>query len=415
MQRNYSLTRVACYIGYITQAITINLATLFFVIFQDTYHISFASLGQLVLVTFLIQLAVDFLSIRLVVRIGYRASGIAAHVFASLGLIFLGILPTVMPDPYMGILIAAFFYSIGGGLTEVIISPLVDSLPSDAKASSMSLLHSFYSWGLCLVVIVTTLLLRVFGEEHWNIIPFLWALIPIFNAVLFCIVPIPKEEQSEEKRNPLRSLLHSGVFYVFILLMICGGAAEQAMSQWASLFAEKAIGVSKVVGDILGPCFFAVMMIIGRTFYGVCGKKIRIAPVLFASAILSVICYLLTVFSRTPSFALIGCGVCGLGISLMWPGVLSLSSAKFPLGGSPMFAVLALAGDLGCSIGPWLTGVVSDFVTESPSSALSWIAGNTEQVALKSGVLVASVFPLVMTIVLGIYIWKQKKTIQTNA
>lgn len=409
MRLSYTHTRIACYISYITQAITINLAPLFFIIFQDRYAVSYSLLGQLVLITFVIQLMVDFVSIRLLERIGYRVAAIAAHVLASVGLVLLGVLPPLFADPYLGILTAVFFYSMGGGMTEVIVSPLVDALPGDAKASSMSLLHSFYSWGQCLVVLVTTLLLRVFGGGYWAWLPCLWALIPAANVVLFCLVPVPDMIAAEKNGNRLSDLFRKPVFYVFILLMICGGAAEMTMSQWASLFAEKAIGVSKVVGDLLGPCFFGVLMGLGRVGYGLWGRKIRIAPALFGCSALTLICYLLSVFGGLPIFSLIGCAVCGLGVSLMWPGVLSLSSGKYPMAGAPMFAVLALAGDLGCSVGPWFSGIVTDWAKTAHVLPIAGIVGDAEQIAMKYGMLAATVFPLIMVIVLAVYLLQEHK------
>ncbi len=408
MRLSYKHTRLAGYISYVTQAISINLTPLFFIIFQEAYEIDYFRIGELILITFLIQLGVDFLFIRLLEKVGYRAAGIAAHVFASAGLILLGVLPSVLPDPYVGILIAVFFYSAGGGMTEVIVSPLIDSIPGDAKASSMSLLHSFYSWGQCAVVLVTTLLLRVIGNEQWGWLPCLWALIPAVNVVLFCIVPIPDMNAEKRQGNRLTDLFRKPMFYVFILLMVCCGAAEMTMSQWASLFAEKSIGVSKVIGDILGPCFFALLMGLGRLGYGLLGKKLRIVPALLGCSCLTLICYLLTVFGGLPIFSLMGCAVCGLGVSLMWPGILSASSAKYTLAGAPMFAVLALAGDLGCSLGPWLSGVVTDYaglVLVANSAA----SEHMEQIAMKCGMLAAAVFPLIMVIVLSVFLLIEHK------
>jgi len=415
MLKSYTSTRIACYIGYITQAITINLAPLFFIIFQDRYGVSFSKIGQLVLITFIIQLMVDFVCIGLVNKIGYRVASIAAHVFATIGLVLLGVLPMFMENTYAAILISVFFYAIGGGLTEVIISPLVDSLPSDAKASSMSLLHSFYSWGQCLVVLVTTLVLFVIGQEYWMILPIFWALIPAVDAVLFCLVPIPKIDPAKQEKHGVGDLFKNSLFYVFIILMVCGGASEQAMSQWASLFAEKALGVSKVVGDLLGPCLFAVLMGIGRTAYGILGHRIRMMPALLACAVLSVICYALTVFSPSPVPALVGCAVCGLGVSLLWPGVLSLSSEKFPWAGGPMFAMLALAGDLGCSLGPWISGIVSDLTESGAVAVFAGITGDAEQLALKNGMLASTVFPLVMMVILAVFLLVRHKNGKKSA
>ncbi len=414
MHLSYKHTRLAGYIGYITQAISINLAPLFFIIFQDRYAITYSRLGQLVLLTFVIQLSVDFLSIRLLEKIGYRAAAIAAHVLAAVGLILLGVLPPLFADPYLGILVAVFFYSMGGGMTEVVISPLIDAIPGDAKAASMSLLHSFYSWGQCLVVLVTTVLLRFVGDGLWGLLPCLWALIPLADMILFCFVPIPPMTEEKQTGNRLSDLLCKPLFYLFILLMICGGAAEMTMSQWASLFAEKALGVSKVTGDILGPCFFGVLMGLGRVGYGLWGHKYRIAPALFGCSVLTLACYLLSVFGGLPVFSLIGCGFCGLGVSLMWPGVLSLSSGEYPRAGAPMFAVLALAGDLGCSLGPWLSGIVTDLAKAPGAMHMAGIAGDAEQIAMKHGMLVAVVFPFIMTAVLGIYLWREKNRTKTK-
>jgi fucose permease len=305
--------------------------------------------------------------------------------------------------------VAVFCYSMGGGRTEGVISPLIDAIPGDAKAASMSLLHSFYSWGQCLVVLVTTVLLRFVGDGLWGLLPCLWALIPLADMILFCFVPIPPMTEEKQTGNRLSDLLCKPLFYLFILLMICGGAAEMTMSQWASLFAEKALGVSKVTGDILGPCFFGVLMGLGRVGYGLWGQKYRIAPALFGCSVLTLICYLLSVFGSLPVFSLIGCGFCGLGVSLMWPGVLSLSSGKYPMAGAPMFAVLALAGDLGCSVGPWFSGIVTDWAKTAHILPIAGIVGDAEQIAMKYGMLAATVFPLLMVIVLAVYLMRERK------
>ena len=409
MKQNYSLTRLACYIGYITQAITINLAPLFFIIFQNRYGISYTKIGQIILITFVVQIVVDLLCVRLISHIGYRVAAVAAHICAALGLIFLGLLPPLMNNAYAGILIAVFFYSVGGGLTEVIISPLIDSLPSDAKAASMSLLHSFYSWGQCLVVLLSTLVLSLIGQDNWNIIPYFWAVIPLANIILFCFAPIPAHSEEEASNGKLSDILKCGVFYVFIILMIASGASEQVMSQWASLFAEKALGVNKVVGDILGPCLFAVLMAIGRTGYGVFGQKIRVEKALMICSLLTVFCYALTVFCSVPSVALIGCALTGLGVSLMWPGVLSLSSSRFPTGSSPMFAILALSGDIGCSLGPWISGIVSDMTAAGQISPAPGVTGNLTQQAMKNGMLFSIGFPLFMALVLLLFLKNRRQ------
>ena len=388
MKTNYRSTLAACYLGYITQAITINLIPLFFVIFGERYGVSYSELGSLVLLTFVIQIAVDASMIKLTYIIGYRISAVAAHVLSAAGLLLLGILPHFMP-PYAAILVSVSVYAIGGGMTEVVISPIVESLPGDAKASSMSLLHSFYSWGLVAVVSITTVILRIVGDDLWYIIPMLWAAVPFFNIFFFSkvpLVPITKEAESV----PLSAYFKSPVMYVAIVLMICGGASEMAMSQWASLFAESGLGVTKVLGDLLGPCLFAIFMGLGRTVYGMFGSKINIKKALLGCAVMTVVCYLTTVFANAPLLSLAGCALCGFGVSLMWPGVLSMTSAEFGvMSGPALFAFLALAGDVGCSLGPWITGKVSDTYLALEASA-------TGSDALRAGLLAACVFPVIM-------------------
>ena len=398
---NYRSTKLACYLGYITQAITINLAPLFFVIFGKDFGVSYTELGGLVLLTFVLQIAVDAAMIKLTYKIGYRVSAVAAHVFSSAGLILLGILPQIM-DPFTGILISVGVYAIGGGMTEVVISPIIESLPSDAKASSMSLLHSFYSWGLVAVVSITTVVLKLVGEDMWWVLPIMWAAVPFFNIFFFAKVPLVPIS-NEAGSTPVRAYFKSPIMYVAILLMICGGASEMAMSQWASLFAESGLGVTKVLGDLLGPCLFAIFMGLGRTVYGMYGAKLHIKPALMLCGIMSTVCYLVTVFCSSPILALMGCALCGLGVSLMWPGVLSMTSAEFGKLSSPaLFAFLALAGDVGCSLGPWITGKVSD-------TYLVLNAAATSSDALRAGLLAACVFPVVMIIGCGAMIFVKKK------
>ena len=389
----YTSTLFACYLGYITQAIVVNLAPLFFVIFQNRFGVSYVDLANLVLLTFVVQIATDALMIKITPIVGYRKCAVAAHVFSAIGLVLLAFLPRIM-DPYTGILISVVLYSIGGGLTEVVISPIVDALPGDAKASAMSLLHAFYSWGQVLVVILSTVALALIGAAGWNWIPLGWALIPFFNLFNFMRVPIV-EVSEEQKKSGIGTFLKSPIFLVALFMMICGGAAEQAMAQWASLFAERALGVSKVLGDLLGPCLFALCMGIGRTGYGIFGEKINIEKALIACSAVSVVCYLVTVFVTVPVLSLLGCAACGFGVSLLWPGVLSYTSQKYNYNAGPvMFTLLALGGDTGCSLGPWVTGVVSDLYLS--------MNGGAESQAIRYGLLAAIVFPVVMLILLAV-------------
>ena len=382
---NYKSTLHACYLGYITQALIVNLPPLLFVIFQDKFKLSFTMLGSLVAVVFVIQLIVDALAIKFVDKIGHRASAIIAHTFAAVGMIALAFLPRILPQPFIGLIIASILYAVGGGLIEVLVSPIVESLPGEAKASSMSLLHSFYSWGQVLVIIVSTVAMLLLGQDLWYVLPLVWALLPIITLIRFIQVPLmPLEEES--KRTPLKTLLTSKVFLIAILLMVCSGAAEQAMAQWASLFAERGLGISKTLGDLFGPCLFAVMMGIMRTLYGIKGQKINMQRILVLCSVLCILSFAITALVPVPAIALFGCSLCGLTVSLMWPGMLSLTAGAFPSGGTAMFAILALGGDLGCSIGPSLTGIVAD------SSNLNM------------GLLAGMIFPAVMLV--GLLIMK---------
>lgn len=356
---NYKSTLHACYLGYITQALIVNLPPLLFVVFRDKFGLSYTMLGSLVVVIFITQLIVDALAIKFVDKIGYRMSAIIAHLFAAVGMVALAFLPRLLPQPYVGLVIACSLFAIGGGLIEVLVSPIVESLPGDAKASSMSLLHSFYSWGQVLVIILSTVALLLAGRDLWFVLPLLWTVLPIITLYKFTRVPlVPPEEES--KRTPLRTLVTSKIFLIALLLMVCSGAAEQAMGQWASLFAEKGLGISKTLGDLLGPCLFAVMMGIVRTLYGMKGQKINIQKTLIICSLLCILSFAITALVPVPAISLLGCSLCGLTVSLMWPGMLSLTAGGYPSGGTAMFAMLALSGDLGCSVGPWLTGIVAD-------------------------------------------------------
>ena len=374
---NYKSTLHACYLGYITQALIVNLPPLLFVVFREKFGLSYTMLGSIVMLIFVTQLIVDALAVEYVDKIGHRTSAVMAHAFAAVGMIALAFLPRVLPYPFIGLIISSILFSIGGGLIEVLVSPIVESLPSEAKASSMSLLHSFYSWGQVLVIILSTLALLFLGQELWFFLPLVWSLLPLYTLFKFTRVPlIPPEEES--KRTPLKTLFRSRIFLIALLLMICSGASEQSMAQWASLFAEKGLGISKTLGDLLGPCLFAVMMGIVRTWYGMKGQKVHIHKILVISSVLCMASFVIAAIVPIPAISLLGCALCGLSVSLMWPGMLSITAAGYPSGGVAMFAVLALGGDIGCSIGPQLTGIIAD--------------GSS----LNLGLLAAIVFPLIM-------------------
>lgn len=386
-------TLYASYLGYITQAIINNLPPLLFVTFQNQFDIPLSKISALITMNFVIQIIVDLIGAKYIDKIGYRPSIVAAHVFAVLGLVSLGTLPYLM-DPFIGIVIAMFLNAIGGGLTEVLISPIVESLPGDEKAAAMSVLHSFYCWGHMAVVILSTVYFVAIGTEHWQFLPFLWALLPLGNAFLYAKVPM-HVLVAEEDKIPLSKLFSAKIFWLLFFLMLCAGASEQAMSQWSSYFAEKGLGVSKTLGDLLGPCAFALTMGLSRLIYGKLGSRMNVQRFIVFSAFLCVAAYLLTVFAPHPILSLVGCGICGFSVGIFWPGVFTTAAATYPAGGTAMFALLALAGDVGCGGGPGLVGVISNAAKEGMEAIKAIIPAGAET-ELKVGMLFAILFPIGM-------------------
>ena len=391
---SYRHTLAASYLGYVTQAAVNNLAPLLFVIFQREFEVSLAQIGMLVTINFCVQIVVDLLGAKYVDRLGYRGCAVAAHLLSALGLAGLALFPQLLPNPFAGLVAAVVVYAVGGGLIEVLISPIVEALPGEQKASAMSLLHSFYCWGHMAVVLLSTLYFLCFGQDAWRALPLLWALLPLLNAFYFLLVPL-RTLPGEGLGHGFRALFGSKLFWLFLLLMLSSGAAEQSMSQWASLFAETGLRVSKTMGDLLGPCAFALFMGLARLYFGRKGGGLNLPKALGASALLCVCSYLLTALAPWPLLSLVGCGLCGLSVGLMWPGVVSLASERLPGGGTAMFAFLALAGDLGCSSGPGLVGWVSGAVAD-----WDWLArvfaGAPDQAGLKAGLLCALLFPLLL-------------------
>ena len=384
IHENYNHTLRASNIGYISQAIVNNFAPLLFLTFQKTYGISLDKITLLVTMNFAVQLLVDFLAAGFVDRIGYRRAIVLAHLLCAGGVAGLGILPELTADPYLGFLGAVLLYAAGGGLIEVMISPIVEACPTERKEAAMSLLHSFYCWGHVLVVVASTVFFRVAGIGNWRILAFIWALVPFFNCFYFARVPI-RSMTGEGRGMSMRQLAGSGVFWLFVLLMVCSGASEQAMSQWASAFAESALQVGKTMGDLLGPCLFALLMGTSRAVYARFSRHMPLIPFMVGSGFLCIAGYLLAVWSKAPVMALMGCGLCGLSVGILWPGTFSLSCARIPRGGTAMAALLALGGDVGCSLGPTVVGLVS----------------NTAGGSIRSGLLAAVVFPVLLLLCLS--------------
>lgn len=379
----YKTTIVACFLGYIAQAIVNNFVPLLFLTLQDTYSIPLSQITLLVSINFGVQLIVDMLASLFMDRIGYRASGVIAHICAAAGLILLTILPGVM-NPFTGIVISIMVYAIGGGIIEVLVSPVMESCPTDNKEKAMSLLHSFYCWGHVGVVLLSTLYFALAGIQNWHILAWFWALIPLINAYIFAKTPIASLISEGEKGMSIAQLFASKTFWILMVMMLCSGASEQAVSQWASAFAEGGLGLSKALGDLLGPMTFAVMMGLSRVFYGQYGERIDLERFMMVSAALCVGSYLLISLAPWPALSVIGCALCGLTVGIMWPGTFSTAADVLRRGGTAMFALLALAGDLGCNSGPTLVGFVSG------------AAGDN----LKAGILAGILFPAVMLICL---------------
>lgn len=388
MRTSYKHTIAACSLGYVVQAVVNNFVPLLFVFFSGNFGISLSKMTFFVTINFAIQLLTDLVSAGIVNKIGYKASVITADAMAAAGLISLGILPYII-DPYTGLLISILLYAIGGGLLEVVVSPMVEACPTEHKASTMSILHSFYCWGHVFVVILSTLFFKLFGMDNWRYAAFLWALWPIANIFYFLNVPIP-EIKEEGGEGGLKGILCSGIFWLMFILMVCAGAAELSMSQWSSAFAEKGLNISKTMGDLLGTLMFALLMGISRLAGAKIIAKISLKSFMIFCSCLCIVSYLVAGLVQNPVIALLGCGLCGFSVGIMWPGTYSLSAKKIPNGGTAMFALLALGGDIGCSSGPTLVGLVSGALGDN----------------LRAGLLAAVIFPIILLI--GIASLKKK-------
>ncbi len=381
MKTGYKKTMYACFAGYMVQAIVNNFLPLLFVTFAGAYSIPLSKITFLITINFMIQLCIDLVSTVLIDKIGYRASAILSHVFAALGLVMLTVLPDVLPDPYIGMIASVAVYAVGGGLLEVIISPIIEACPTENKERAMSLLHSFYCWGHVGVVLISTAFFALFGTENWKIMALLWAIVPAVNLVVFATAPMYSLDGGDQPSERIGRLFRNRLFWIFMLMMVCAGASEQAVGQWASAFAERGLGVSKALGDLAGPMVFAFLMGLSRLIAGKNSERIDTTSYMKYSAMLCIISYICIVFVPSPAVGLLGCAVCGFSVGMLWPGTYSMAAAGLH-GGTPMFALLALAGDVGCAFGPTLAGLASS------------AAGDD----LRCGILAAIVFPALMLV-----------------
>ncbi len=390
-KNEYNKTIRSCFVAYIVQAIVNNFVPLLFLTFQRTYDIPLSQITMLITFNFGVQLLVDLLSVSFVDRLGYRFCMVLAHILSAAGLIFLTVLPEILPSAFAGILIAVMIYAIGGGLLEVLVSPVVESCPSDNKEKAMSMLHSFYCWGHVGVVLISTVFFSAFGITNWKILAVLWAIVPLVNAAAFMKVPIRSLMEEGETGLSLKELLTMKTFWILLVMMICAGASEQGVSQWASTLAEKGLGITKTAGDLAGPMAFAVLMGASRAFYGKYGDRISLNRFMVLSSLLCIASYLGISLLGMPQLSLVCCALCGLSVGIMWPGTFSKAAAALPKGGTAMFALLALGGDVGCSGGPTLVGFVSEF-----------FGGD-----LKKGILAGVVFPVLL--LLGVALCRKGK------
>lgn len=378
---NYRKTLIACYLGFITQAILANFTPLLFLTFHSEFNISLGKISMISLTFYFTQLLIDGFCAGFVDKIGYRKSVVASEILSSAGLLGLAFIPQILSNPFIGIIICVIVYAAGSGLIEVLCSPIIEACPFDNKSSVMSLLHSFYCWGSAGVILISSIFFSVFGTEKWRIMTCIWVILPLFNVYNFLTCPIEALVEEEDKMG-IKGLLKSHIFWICIILMICAGASELSMAQWASAYAESALGLSKTIGDIFGPCMFAITMGISRTIYGKYGDKMNLKKFMLFSGILCLISYLMSAISDIPVIGLIGCIMCGFSVGIMWPGTISISSSKLPNGGTALFAILAMAGDLGGSIGPAIVGNITQGADDN----------------LRVGMLAGSVFPIILLI-----------------
>lgn len=380
MVNDYNKTKVACYLGFVTQAIVANFPPLLFMVFYREYDIPIAMLAYIPAVFYIVQLVTDFLCAKFK-NLDYRRSIIVSEITSALGLIGLAFLPQLFSNPLIGILVCVTVYAVGSGLIEVLCSPIIEACPFENKEGMMSLLHSFYCWGAVAVILGSTLFFYLFGLANWRYLTFLWALVPLYNIYNFSICPIAPIVPDAEGMS-MTELLKNGKFWLFLILMVAAGASESTMAQWTSAFAEASLGVDKAIGDLAGPCGFAFCMGLGRLWYGKKGQHINFAAYMTGAGVLCFFAYLVASLSANPVAGLAGCMISGLAVGIMWPGSISLTSARIPKGGTALFALLALAGDMGGTLGPSLVG----------------IAAKSAENSLQTGILAASVFPALLVL-----------------
>ena len=399
-QVSYKKTKIACYLGYVTQAISINLLPLLYLTFQNEFSVSLSQLGFLATLLFAVQMAVDLLATRFGKYVSYRWGSVAACALSALGLVLMCVLPKWMPHFYVGVMLATVILSIGGGLTEVLISPLVDAIPEEGKVGEMSLLHSFYCWGVVAVILFSTAFFALVGVSYWRWLVLLWSLVPAVTAVMFACIPIPPKTEEVHSHRSAPSVVRYGLFWVLMALMVFSGASEMAPAQWASFFAENNLGIPKAVGDLLGPCAFAVFQGLSRVVFSRMARRRDPRRILAWHAVGCLVAYAVIVLAPHPLLSLFGFCMCGWFVGPMWPGILSLCATRFPAGGTAMFAALALCGDVGCAAAPMMIGAVTDRLVTA-----DWLSSS----AMRGGFAVCMVFPALL--VVGLWLLRKRRSV----
>lgn len=379
MKSKYTVTKLACYVAYVVQAIVNNFLPILFIVLQDTYGLTYEELARILVFNFVTQMVTDFSAPKILSFTGYRGASVLAHVSASFGLVLLGVLPQVMSNTYLAIIISMVITAFGSGLIEVILSPMMEMLPTSNKAGNMAIMHSFYCWGQAFTIIATTLMVGLLGFKGWMWIPIVWAVIPFINIFAFTKVPIVEPEK-DEKKDSFFTLMKDSRFILFLVMMLCAGASEITMAQWASMFAQQSLGVSKAIGDLAGPCAFAIFMGAGRIWYAKVSQKVSFYKTVIVLNILCFLCYVIVGVCNVASVSLICCALCGFTVSIFWPGTYSAGAKIFTNGGAVMFSAFAMLGDIGCSLGPWILGITADLY------GLNW------------GFLTSAIFPVLMII-----------------
>lgn len=409
--KNYKFTLFSCCFGSVLTASIANISPLLFIPLKEIFALSYAELGLLVSANFVTQLVCDFSFGALAERFGIKNILVLGPVFATVGFLLFALSPYIFAQNiYLGFILATVLFSMGGGVLETLMSPVVSALPTENKAASVSIVHSFYAWGQSGVVILTTMIIKLFGRQSWQIVYFIWAFIGIISFILFAKSPIINPQKNEKKSGAL-SIFKRPMFILAVILMFSSGAAELGLSQWSSSFMEKGLGIPKEAGDVLGMCLFGVMMGLGRMLYVKASSKVNTINVLLSGAFFAIICYLVVGLTTNPVLSLMFCALCGLCVCLLWPCTLTICSDYFPYGGTMMFAILACGGDAGCALGPWALGKIIDISEKSPLvlNLCSRFSFTVEQLALRIGIFSGAIFPLIAFLGLIVFKYSSKK------